>query len=127
MLLREFVHDRLYEEGGYFTQSNHQVGRLKEPIKFSKLRGYYDYRQEMERLYPENAWVTPVELFKPYYGYTVANFMLNQIDHLKERKLRVIEMGPGTGTMADSILDFFKNYNLDLYKNAEYVFVEISP
>ena len=31
----------------------------------------------MERLYPENAWVTPSELFKPYYGYTIANFMIN--------------------------------------------------
>lgn len=127
MLLREFIHDRLYEDGGYFTTSNHQVGRLREPIKFSKLRGYYDYRQEMERLYPENAWVTPVELFKPFYGYTVANFMMTQLENLRERKLRVIEMGPGTGSMADSILDFFKNYNLDMYKNAEYVFVEISP
>ena len=78
MILRDFIHDRLYAEpGGYFTKQQHQVGRLREPIKFSKLRGYYDYRQEMERVYPDNAWVTPCELFKPYYGYTIANFMLN--------------------------------------------------
>jgi hypothetical protein len=83
MLLREFIHDRLYglpdqnPNGGYFTQEKHQVGRLKDAIKFSQCRGYYDYRQEMERLYPENAWVTPCELFKPYYSYTIANFMLN--------------------------------------------------
>lgn len=45
MLLREFIHDRLYgEPGGYFTKPAHQVGRLREPIKFSKLRGYFDYR-----------------------------------------------------------------------------------
>jgi len=45
MLLREFIHDRLYGEGnvdknvlgGYFTQDKHQVGRLREPIKFTKL------------------------------------------------------------------------------------------
>lgn len=41
MLLREFIHDRLYglpdenPKGGYFTQDKHQVGRLKDPIKFS--------------------------------------------------------------------------------------------
>jgi SAM-dependent MidA family methyltransferase len=78
-------------------------------------------------VYPENAWVTPVELFKPYYGYTIANFMLNQLESAKTRKLRVLEMGPGTGTFADSMLDFFKNYDLDIYRECEYTFVEISP
>jgi len=81
----------------------------------------------MARVYPENQWVTPVELFKPYYGYTVANFMLNQLETMKTRKLRVLEMGPGTGTFADSMLDFFKNYDLDIYRDSEYIFVEISP
>ena len=41
--------------------------------------------------------------------------------------LRILEIGPGTGTMADSILDFFKNYNLQMYRNCEYALVEISP
>jgi len=85
MLLREFVHDRLYGKedkpnglpGGYFTRKKHQVGRLKAPIKFNECRGYWDYRLETERLYPENAWVTPCELFKPYYSYMITNFMLN--------------------------------------------------
>ena len=103
------------------------MGRLKEPIIFSKLRGYYDYRQEIERVYPENAWVTPCELFKPFYSYTVANFMLNQMENMNEQNLKVIEIGPGTGTFADSMLDFFKNYDLNMYRNTEYVFVEISP
>jgi len=34
----------------------------------------------MEKLYPENAWVTPCELFKPYYSYTVANYVMNQLE-----------------------------------------------
>jgi SAM-dependent MidA family methyltransferase len=42
-------------------------------------------------------------------------------------KLKVVEIGPGTGTFADSLLDFFKNYDLSIYKNCEYTFVEISP
>jgi len=84
----------------------------------------------MERVYPENAWVTPCELFKPYYSYMISNFMLNQLENHYSRSrgkaLKVIEVGPGTGTFADSMLDFFKNYDLNLYRNAEYVFVEIS-
>ena len=85
----------------------------------------------MERLYPENAWVTPCELFKPYYSYAVANLMLNQLDIRKKKnikpQLKVIEIGPGTGTFADSMLDFFKNYDLNMYRNCEYTFIEISP
>ena len=71
--------------------------------------------------------MTPVELFKPFYSYTVANYMLNLLDNRKSRKLRVVEIGPGTGTFADSMLDFYKNYDLDMYRNCEYIFVEISP
>lgn len=41
--------------------------------------------------------------------------------------LKVLEIGPGTGTFADSCLDFFKNYDLDMYRNSEYTFCEISP
>ena len=81
----------------------------------------------MERVYPENQWVTPVELFKPYYGYTVANCILTQLENRRSRRLRVLEIGPGTGTMADSLLDFFRNYDLTLYRDCEYTLVEISP
>jgi SAM-dependent MidA family methyltransferase len=49
------------------------------------------------------------------------------MENMKNKRLRVLEMGPGTGTFADSLLDFYKNYNLDIYRECEYVFVEISP
>ena len=103
------------------------MGRLKERIKFNQLRGYQDYREEMERVYPENAWVTPAELFKPYYGYTIANYILNTAKDLRKRSFQILEIGPGTGTMADSVLEFLKNYDLQLYSRCEYIFVEISP
>lgn len=96
----------------------------------------------MEWVYPENAWVTPSELFKPYYGFTVANFLVNQLENMKVsiaprdgpktrnkgKTVRILEIGPGTGTTADSILEFFKHYNLEVYRNeCEYIMVEISP
>ena len=81
----------------------------------------------MERLYPKNAWVTPSELYKPYYGFTIANFMINQMENRDIDILRIVEIGPGTGTLADSILEFYKNYSLDLYRKCEYILVEISP
>ena len=82
---------------------------------------------EMEKQYPPNAWVTPSELFKPFFGYTVANFIINQMENRRIENLKILEIGPGTGTMADSILEFYKNYNLKMYRNCEYVLVEISP
>ena len=78
-------------------------------------------------MYPTDAWVTPSELFKPYFSYTVANCMMNQMSNANESKLRVMEIGPGTGSFADSTLDFMKNYSLELYRNCQYTFVEISP
>ena len=71
--------------------------------------------------------MTPSECFKPYFSYSVANCMLNQMENRKERKLRILEIGPGTGSFADSLLDFMRNYDLSMYRNCEYTFVEISP
>jgi len=113
--------------GGYFTKKEHQVGKLKAPIIFENCRGYADFHTELERLHPTNAWITPSECFKPYFSYSVANCMLNQMENRNERKLRIMEVGPGTGSFADSLLDFMKNYDLSLYRNCEYTFVEISP
>ena len=47
--------------------------------------------------------------------------------NVNESKLRVLEIGPGTGTFADCLLDFMKNYSLEMYRNCEYTFCEISP
>lgn len=55
--------------------------------------------------YPENAFLTPVEIFQPWYGYSIAYYMLK---HAKESNIKIIEIGSGTGTGALSILDFFK-------------------
>lgn len=43
------------------------------------------------------------------------------------RSLDIVEIGPGRASLVDSILDFLKNYNLELYRNINYELVEISP
>ena len=53
--------------------------------------------------------------------------MINQMENRGLDILRIVEIGPGTGTLADSILEFYKNYSLELYRKCEYVLVEISP
>jgi hypothetical protein len=37
--------------------------------------GYDDYQKALVKSYPDNAWLTPSEIFKPYYGMTVANYI----------------------------------------------------
>ena len=48
------------------------------------------------------------------------------MENTGSQKLNIVEIGPGTGTNADSILEFLKNYHLDLYKSCDYTLVEIS-
>src|SRR5690349_4617078 len=71
-LTRDFINDRLYNpKGGYFCKNDIQIGELAEPIVFKDLLGYEDYTRELSQRYPKNAWLTPSELFRPWYGITI--------------------------------------------------------
>lgn len=37
--------------------------------------GQDDYQKALMARYPKNAWLTPSEIFKPYYGMTIANYI----------------------------------------------------
>lgn len=76
LLTSEFIHDRLYHpKAGYFNKSDAQLGHLEIPIDFQNLFGYEEYTQTLEERYPENAWLTPSEIFKPWYGMSIANYI----------------------------------------------------
>lgn len=89
-----------------------------------EFRGYYDYRQHLEQNYPPNAWLTPSELFRPYFGYALALHIERQF-RLHSRKgastpLRIVEVGPGRGGLAFSILDYFRQFARDLFRIIRY-------
>jgi hypothetical protein len=54
--------------------------------------------------YPQNAWLTPCEIFKPYYGMTIANYIKTAHEHYEKKekrdKIRIVEAGAGTGSAA---------------------------
>ena len=76
LLTRDFVYDRLYSAAdGYFTKDDLQIGEMKQPIVFKDLLGYEEYQRKLAEYYPQNAWLTPSEIFKPYYGMSIANYM----------------------------------------------------
>ena len=113
------------------SHADFQVGELKAPIDFKNLIGYDDYQRELAEKYPPNAWLTPCEIFKPYYGMTIASYLKAAHEkYHKERpkqRIRIVEAGAGTGSAAESILYFFSNFHRELLPLVDYTIVEISP
>lgn len=53
----------------------------------------------------QTAWLTPVELFKPWYGQAVAKYIVRHHSLRKQRQpLHIAEVGGGNGTLAANIL-----------------------
>jgi hypothetical protein len=52
------------------------------------------------------AWLTPVEIFKPWYGYALAKYILEYHRHVLQESgpLTIYEVGGGTGTLATCVL-----------------------
>jgi hypothetical protein len=52
------------------------------------------------------AWLTPVEIFKPWYGYALAKYILEYHRHVLQETgpLTIYEVGGGTGTLATCVL-----------------------
>ncbi|KAI5064689.1 hypothetical protein GOP47_0019384 [Adiantum capillus-veneris] len=127
VLVRDFIRDALYHPNhGYFSVNSGAVGILPEPMVFSSFRGRRHYMQRLSELYRQNdiSWFTPVELFKPWYGFALARYILKS--HNSKFPLQIFEIGGGTGICAKNILDYMKNEAPLVYDNMHYVSVEIS-
>jgi len=139
-LVRQFIDDCLYNpRTGYFNRIVNIFDGGKEPIRFQELKDQEDYTRRLHQMYREQSreddeyyqlWHTPSELFKPWYGQAIANYMVAR--HLQDLKksaepLVVYEVGPGNGSLAKSILDYLQSEHEDLYSKMIYNLVEISP
>ncbi|KAJ3332663.1 hypothetical protein HDU76_013477 [Blyttiomyces sp. JEL0837] len=141
MLVRDFIHDSLYNPNyGYFSKKAH-IFSLKEPIPFNSLRDNYAFMNHLADLYKvvENepsvrnpsarqVWHTPTELFKPYYGYALAKYIVSEFksDPKRATDLQIYEVGGGNGTLMTNILDWIEKEEPELYKRTTYVIIEIS-
>ena len=75
------------------------------------------------------SWLTPSEIFTPYYGRAIANYILDKHCQMAEpgSKLSILEIGGGTGTLARDVLDHVRSAAPQSYAECSYTSVEISP
>ena len=107
-------------------------------LDFGGLWGKWEYLEALDELYkakPE-AWMTPVEIFAPWYSRALARYMLHEKRQreggggggggAESRALDIIEVGGGSGTNALGILDYLQQHAPEEYGRVRYTIVEIS-
>ena len=144
-LVRDFIHDHLYagQGEGYFS-SGEVIGRVGDagPIDFGSLRGEDDFRDAVAGRYRATSrWMTPVEVFAPFYSYAIADRIASvysskagqgdvadNADRAEggKRKLHIVEVGGGTGSNAIHALDRLRDSYPLLYEICDYAVLEIS-
>jgi len=143
MLLRRHIQKLLSE---YYSQPSHKlIGSAITPgnsIPFSSLLGKYHWHYIHKKSYINQTgqWLTPTELFQPYYSNIIANFIAHEVlrndaddgdgcDKEKNRhneKIQVLELGGGRGTNAYHILKHLERAHPDVYERIEYHIVDSS-
>jgi Putative S-adenosyl-L-methionine-dependent methyltransferase len=119
MLVRKYIQQRLQE---YYAQPlDHVVGSLissnqssQKTIPFRLLFGEYHWKYVYRKAYQrtKGQWLTPSELFAPYYSQCIARWMIQQIQwKMKQAQstsmnVEIVELGGGRGTNAMNILDY---------------------
>ena len=136
-LVREFIHDALYnKEYGYFSS---RVAICKPMVNFdfpkmSTIETYWDSIGQIYETYSKdslNVWHTATELFNPWFGRAVGHYILQK--HLEQRNkgitndLYIYEIGGGNGTLMMNILDYIREKRPDIYQSCYYILYEISP
>nr|CCA18959.1 conserved hypothetical protein [Albugo laibachii Nc14]CCA24842.1 conserved hypothetical protein [Albugo laibachii Nc14] len=111
ILTREFIYGALYAKNcGYFAREGRDVLRsLDHEIDFENLWGESEYRAKIDQEYrvQSEAWMTPVEIFAPFYSHALAKYILRLPD-VNSENLRIFEAGGGSGINALHILNYIQ-------------------
>jgi len=154
VLLRDFIHRNLYQPGiGYFSRDGNQfkhdrtrasvfnqipIGTLSKPIEFNLLSNKMEFQQKLALEYqhssiplaPHSQWLTPAEIFQPYYAESIANRIVQVAkasDSSNTKPIFIVEPGAGTGILAKGILNYFKTHYYDsIFNRLHYMIYEIS-
>ncbi|KAJ0414276.1 amidase signature domain-containing protein [Aspergillus carlsbadensis] len=143
MLTREFIDDSLYNPYyGYFSK-HATIFSPGEPFNFNNIEDgpafhrmlgerYTEFEDLLDEKRPDEArqlWHTPTELFRPYYGETIARYLVSnyKLTQYPYHDLIIYEMGAGNGTLMINILDFIRDTDYEVYQRTKFRIIEISP
>ncbi|KAJ8905983.1 hypothetical protein NDN08_002484 [Rhodosorus marinus] len=126
-LLRDYLHRYLYDqEVGFFSR----LPLLEAPKQsFNGFKSRADYDQTYERIVKQQGgkFVTPSELFRPWYGASVARWAMTQHRLMeKNQPLRIYEVGAGNGSTAEDCLVYLQRHHPDVYESCVYTVIEVS-
>ncbi|KAG2174520.1 hypothetical protein INT44_006783 [Umbelopsis vinacea] len=141
MLVRDFVDNSLYNPNyGYFSKQA-VIFSPEKDFEFSQMRDHLHFMNLIAKKYKEiegdvdevdevarQVWHTPTELFKPWYGYAIAKYLVTEykLNLYPNKDLIIFEMGAGNGTLMLNILDYIQKYEPSVYKRTRYNIIEIS-
>lgn len=115
-LLRTFIEEALYaRHAGYFNSKN-RLGSIPA-IDFCSLKDERHYWRVLDALQAD--WFTPSELFRPWLGHAIADYMLATEP---AAPMVIYEVGAGSGALAASIIERLAS----LQRPVEYKTIEIS-
>ncbi|KAI9594566.1 ubiquitin-protein ligase E3 C [Syncephalis fuscata] len=144
MLARDFVDDSLYNPHyGYFSKQatiftvsdddqGFDFGTCKDQLEFMNCIGarYAEIEGELNDVNDimRQVWHTPTELFKPWYGYAIAKYLVAEykLNGFPSEDLNIYEMGAGNGTLMLNILDYIREHEPSVYERTQYYIIEIS-
>jgi len=103
-LMREWIHAMLYDSrDGYFAKEA-PVAPLSSAIDVNTLAGREEYLERVASEYRilGTKWLTPSEIFSPWFGVALAS-------HIRRTGVRrIMEIGSGSGTLAMDIITHLK-------------------
>lgn len=136
MIMRDFVQFALYHhKWGYYPKLYNKYRQLMttgyfDPIPFNSLRSQYDFERYAGKLHETTpGFISPTQLFYPYYGWTLAEYLVttHRARFDPREPLVVYDIGGGTGALAESILNYLSEHFPALYEKCEYHVMEMNP
>jgi hypothetical protein len=137
--------DSLYNPSyGYFSKQvviftpgePFNFNSLQDEPEFHRLLGqrYTEFEDKLDLIQPNETrqlWHTPTELFKPYYGesiarYLITNYQVSEHAFYPYHDLIIYEMGAGNGTLMLNILDYIRDTEPQVYHRTKFKIIEIS-
>ncbi|KAJ1907265.1 hypothetical protein IWQ60_011898 [Tieghemiomyces parasiticus] len=147
MLVRDFVDDCLYNPHyGYFSKQASIYTAPAESFDIPAMRDSLEFMDRVADRYREmdgggaphsatsnrvsrQVWHTPTELFNPWFGNAIANYIVTEykLHHYPEDDLIIYEMGAGNGTLMTNIMNYLRDFEPQVYERTRYNIIEISP